>query len=316
MPEWLVERGIGEDRAILVDRGRVIAAKCRWPGELQAGQRFTARLTRKSGPRGLGELPDGREVWLDRLPREASEGSMLDVAITRGAIAERGRLKLAAARPVEAAGELAPDIFTDDNLVHRFPAGLWEEVWAEAWGGEIAFSGGSLLFAVTPAMTLVDIDGDLPPRELALKSVAPLASAIERFDLGGSIGIDFPTIEAKDQRKLIDRALDTALVEYPHERTAMNGFGFVQIVARLEGPSLLHRMATSRVAAAARMALRRAEMVDGAGVTLLTVHPALKAKFKAEWLAELERRSGRPVRVDVDPALAIEAASAQIVPHA
>lgn len=316
MPEWLVERGIGEDRAILVERGRVLAAKCRWPGELQAGQRFTAKLTCKNGPRGLGQLPDGREVWLDRLPRELSEGSSLDIAITRGAMAERGRLKLAAARPVEGAGERAPDIFTEDNHVHRFPAGLWEELWDEAWSGEIAFAGGSLLFAVTPAMTLVDVDGDLPPRDLALKAAPVLGSALERFDLGGSIGIDFPTIEAKDQRKLVDRALDTALVEYPHERTAMNGFGFVQIVARLEGPSLLHRMATSRVAAAARMALRRAEMVEGAGVTLLTVHPALKAKLKAEWLAELERRNGRPVRAEVDPALAIEGASAQIVPHA
>lgn len=316
MPEWLVERGIGEDRAILVDRGRVIAAKCRWPGELQAGQRFTAKLSSKNGPRGLGELPDGREIWLDRLPRDASEGSSLDIAITRGAIAERGRLKRAAARPIEVAGDLSPDIFTEENKVHRFPAGLWEEVWDEAWSGEIAFAGGSLLFAVTPAMTLVDIDGDLPPRELALKSIGPLAGALERFDLGGSIGIDFPTIDAKDQRKLIDRALDTALVEYPHERTAMNGFGFVQIIARLEGPSLLHRMSTSRVGAAARMALRRAEMVEGAGVTLLAVHPALKAKLKPEWLAELERRSGRPARIEVDPGLAIEAASAQIVPHA
>ena len=95
----------------------------------------------------------------------------------------------------------------------------------------------------------------------------------------------------------------------------MNGFGFVQLVARLEGPSLLHRFATSRTGMAARMVIRRAERVEGPGVTLLTVHPALKAKRRPEWIAELERRTGRPVRIETDPGLAIEGAAAQIVAH-
>ena len=113
----------------------------------------------------------------------------------------------------------------------------------------------------------------------------------------------------------MDAALEEALADFPHERTAMNGFGFVQIVARLEGPSLLHRFATSRVGMPARMALRRTEMVEGPGVTLLTVHPALKAKLRPEWLTEVERRTGRPLRIETDPGLAIEGASAQIVSH-
>jgi hypothetical protein len=133
------------------------------------------------------------------------------------------------------------------------------------------------------------------------------------FDLGGSIGLDFPTLSDKADRKAVDAALEAALADWPHERTAMNGFGFVQIVARLEGPSLLHRFANSRVGMAARMALRRAEMVEGPGVTLLTVQPALKSMLKPEWLAELERRTGRPVRVETDPGLALEAAHAQLV---
>ncbi|HCY01516.1 MAG TPA: ribonuclease, partial [Erythrobacter sp.] len=129
------------------------------------------------------------------------------------------------------------------------------------------------------------------------------------------IGIDFPTLATKADRKAVDAALDAALGGWPHERTAMNGFGFVHIVARLDGPSLLHRFATARIGAAARMALRRAELVDGPGATLLTVHPAVKAKLKAEWLAELERRTARRVRIEIDPGLAIEAATAQIVAH-
>jgi len=93
----------------------------------------------------------------------------------------------------------------------------------------------------------------------------------------------------------------------------MNGFGFVQIIARLEGPSLLHRFAASRVGMCARFALRQAEMLEGAGAVLVTVHPALKAKFRPEWLDELARRMGREVRIGTDPGLALEAPNAQIV---
>lgn len=314
MPEWLVERGIGEDRAVLMDGESVVAAKCRWPGELYAGQSIKARLVRKEAgnTRGLGELADGRTILIDRLPRNAQEGAVLSLAITRGAIAERGRYKLPAARPTDATIP-ADDIFASARPVHRLPQGAWEDVWDAASSGEIAFAGGSLLFSATPAMTLIDIDGTLPPRELALAAVPPLARALRWFDLGGSIGIDFPTIADKPGRRAVDESLGAALADWPHERTAMNGFGFVQIVARLEGPSLLHRMATVRLGAATRMALRRAERIDGAGETLLTIHPSLSAKLRPEWRDELVRRTGRPLQVQIDPALAIEAAHAQLV---
>ena len=314
MADWLVEDGIGEQRALLVDGDEVLAAKLRWPGALHAGAQISAKLTTKRGTRGTATMPDGREVLVDKLPREASEGSMLDLVITRAAMAEIGRYKMPAARPAETVGT-ADDVFAKSKTVRRFPSGLWEDIWNIASSGEVSFDGGSLLFSVTPAMTVVDIDGALPPRELALAACQPLARALQCFDVGGNIGIDFPTLEAKADRKAVDAALDDALSDWPHERTAMNGFGFVQIVARLDGPSLLHRFATSRTGMAARMALRRAEMVEGAGATLLTVHPALKVKIKSEWIAELERRTGRPLRVETDPGLAIEAATAQIVTH-
>ncbi len=259
--------------------------------------------------------PSGQGVLVDRLPRDASEGATIPLTITRAAMTERGRYKLAAARPISATFASVESPMATGESVRSFPDSTWDDIWHAASSGEVEFSGGSLIFATTPAMTLIDIDGDFSPRELALAAVPEIARWLPLFDLGGSVGIDFPTLEAKTDRKAVDAALEHALADWPHERTAMNGFGFVQIVARLEGPSLLHRFATSRVGMAARMALRRAEMVEGPGATLLTVHPALKAKLKAEWLAELESRTGRPTRVETEPGLAIEAAQAQIVPH-
>ncbi|QYJ08163.1 ribonuclease E/G [Qipengyuania flava] len=315
MPEWLIEEGIGERRALLVDKDEVLAAKLRWDGEMAAGDAFEGKLLRKTGTRGLALHPTGREVLVDKLPRDASEGASYPFTITRAAMTERGRFKLPSARPSDAANQPVDTPFASGKTLRHFPSGEWEDVWHAASSGEVAFDGGSLLFAVTPAMTLIDIDGALPPRELALAAVPSIARWLPLFDLGGSIGIDFPTLQTKADRKSVDEALEEALADFPHERTAMNGFGFVQIIARLEGPSLLHRFATSRVGMATRMALRRGEMVEGPGVTLLTVHPALKAKLKPEWLAELERRTARQVRIETDPGLAIEAATAQIVAH-
>lgn len=312
---WLVEEGIGESRALLMQGDRALAARLRWPGEILAGERFTGQLLRRQGARGLARHPSGQDVLVDRLDRSASEGADYPFTVTRAALAERGRFKLAAARPSDRVTSIAEDVFATGQRVRAFPAGAWDDVWHAASSGEVAFSGGTLLFSVTPAMTLIDIDGDLPPRALALAAVPAIANHLALFGLGGSIGVDFPTLQEKADRRAVDAALEQALAGWPHERTAMNGFGFVQIVARLDGPSLLHRFATARLGLAARMALRRAERVDGPGITLLTCHPALVAKLRPEWRAELERRTARPLRIVTDPGVAIEAATAQIVGH-
>jgi hypothetical protein len=316
LAEWLVEEGIGETRALLVEGEHVRAARVIWPGELAAGARTSGRLAAKlkGSRRGVALLADGTEALVDHLPPQVTEGQTLDLVITRAAIAERGRLKRAQARAAEAAETAAP--VPPGRPLRRFPAGLWDEVWHAASSGSLAFPGGEVLVSVTPAMTVIDIDGIGSPREVALAAVPAIARALAWFDIGGNIGIDFPTLQTKEDRRAVDAALDSALADWPHERTAMNGFGFVQIVARLTGPSLLHRFAHHRLGMATRMALRRAELAadEGAGRVLeLRVHPALKAKLKQPWLEELARRTGREVRIACDPALAIEAAHAQLV---
>ncbi len=314
MAEWLIEEGIAERRALLVEGEQVLAARLMWPGELVAGTRAAGKLTvkLKGTRRGIALLDNGIESLIDHLPANVTEGQSLDLLITRAPIAERGRLKRAQARI--AGADLPAATFPAGRTVHSFPAGLWEEVWHAGSSASLDFPGGEILVSVTPAMTLIDIDGIGEPRAVALAAVPAIARALDWFDLGGNIGIDFPTLAAKADRRVVDEALGTALDHWPHERTAMNGFGFVQLVARLEGPSLVHRFATSRTGMCARHALRVAERAEGHGPVLeLRVHPALKAKLKTDWLAELARRTGREVRLATDPGLALEAPSAQIV---
>ena len=316
MAEWLIEEGIGETRALLIEGDRVLAARLQWPGELTAGARVTGRLTAKlkGSRRGVALLDDGREALVDHLPPSVTEGQSLDLVITRAAIAERGRFKRAQARVAAADAPSPASGWPEGRIVRRFPAGLWEEVWHAASSTSLDLPGGEVLVSVTPAMTVIDIDGIGTPREVALAAVPAIARALAWLGLGGNIGIDFPTLQTKEDRRTVDDALGAALGGWPHERTAMNGFGFVQLIARLEGPSLLHRFATSRVGMCARLALRVAEQAEGHGPVLeLRVHPALRAKLKPQWLDELARRTGRSLRVETDPGLALEAPSAQIV---
>jgi hypothetical protein len=317
---WLIEHGIGESRALLIDQDEVLAAKLHFEGETYAGKVANATLISKTSGanRGTAQLTDGTDVLLARLPRDLTEGQSVPVKITRTKMAERGRFKLAQARclrPEELARAEREDEgpLPQGQIIRRFPTGLWEEVWSAASSGSLPFTGGEILIDPAPAMTLIDIDCSYP--EGAYNNAIPtIVRALRWFDMGGNIGIDFPTLEAKKDRKAVDAAFAEALNEWPHERTAMNGFGFVQIVASLKGPSLLHRFAASRVGMCARFALRIGEMAQGHGpVLLLTVHPALQAKLKPTWLEELARRTGKQVRIESNPKLALEAPQAQIV---
>ena len=326
MAEWLYEAGIGEERAILVEAGRIAAAQVCWGEPVRAGLVAEARLISKpaGARRGRARLDDGGEVLVDALPATLNEGDKLRLRIVRSALAEQGRHKLPEARYEPALTAAPPpslmDVLRAGDLPLRevriagpdFAGAGWDDLVEEALSGSIAFAGGELTISPTPAMTLIDVDGPLAPALLALAAAPVVAAALRRLDMGGSVGIDCPTLAEKRERQAVDAALGEALTEWRGERTAMNGFGFVQLISRLERPSLVARYARHS-AAGARMLLRRAERVAEPGALELVAHPAVRRAVVSEWEAELTRRTGRVLRWREDPTLALSAGFAQAV---
>lgn len=315
MAEWLVEEGIGEHRAVLVDAGEIVAAQIDWPGGIAAGQIEDAVLIARAAgsKRGTARFANGEEALVDGLPQAASEGAAIRLEVTRAALTEGARVKRGRARPTQAPPRPAPTLAQrlDARVVRQFDG--WDELWMEALSGEVEFAGGSLSIQPTAACTAIDVDGTLPPAALATAAVPAIARAIRRFDLSGSIVIDFPSIPDKAARKAVDGALAQALADWPHERAAMNGFGLVHLVARRERPSLLE-LVSRRADAAARLLLRRAERVAEPGALELTVPTGVKAAMHSGWEEELSLRTGRQVRWAFDDTLAPYAAFAQAVP--
>ena len=159
-------------------------------------------------------------------------------------------------------------------------------------------------------MTLIDVDGMLSPAELAVAGAAEAARAIRRLDIGGSIGIDLPTVAGKAPRQAAADSIDANLPQ-PFERTAVNGFGFVQIVRPRIRPSLLE-IWSDRAAAEARALLRRAAL-SRPGACRLAAHPAVIAVLERNpgWVEAFARQVGGAVGLRADAFRPISAGDAE-----
>lgn len=313
-----MEDGIGEMRAALVERDTILEAIIELPGGVRADAVMPARLTDIVAPErvGLVSLATGGEALLQPVPPGLTQGAALTVQITREAIGHKRPVCRATERPHRDGPELPSRLASTGLPLRRvlahesdvLEAAGWSELLEQCGTGMISFPGGSLLMSLTPAMTLFDVDGTLAPDALAIAGAGAVGHAIRRLGIAGSIGIDLPTVSDRASRQAAAAALDAALPQ-PFERTAVNGFGFLQVVRPQQRASLPQTIAADRIGAAARALLRRAERARGAGGQTLSAHPSVVARLEAEpaWPAELARRVGAEIALRAVPTLAISA---------
>ena len=317
--EALVERGIGIVRALVIEGIKVVSVHAeRADAGPLAGAVHVARLTKilEPGRRGIMAMGE-HECLIEPLPY-CPEGGLLRVAVTRSAIPEAGRPRLAKLHNVEGDANVEGEVRPGPDLVARLRAAGhritilpatgsdrleeagWSEIVEMARTGFVGFVGGTLTISPTPAMTVIDIDGPGGPAMLAETAAVAVADAIRRFDLTGSIGVDFPTLEGKAARTQLGDRLDAHLPT-PFERTAVNGFGFVQIVRPRAQPSLIE---TARAPGFAALELLR-RVARGTGGGMLVAAPAQIAWLAArpELLVALGRARGGSIRLRADAGL-------------
>jgi hypothetical protein len=305
LPEWLIERGIGETRAVLVEDGAIVEARIELDGLVRAGSVIAARLL-STGHNAIARDGAGNEYLLPRGAPGVTEGAALNIEIAREAIPGSEPWKRPFARVTDQSPCVAVAFEGRELSIpmakDELGAAGWNDLVDQARSGAVEFAGGVLRISPTPAMTLIDVDGYLAPDELAVLGSAEAAKAIRRLDIGGSIGVDLPTARSKATRQRAAEAIDAHLPQ-PFERTAVNGFGFVQIVRPKSRASLVE-LAQDRAAFEARALLRRAAF-EAPGPKRLVAHPAIMAvlQSKPDWLETLGRHVGGAISLRADPAL-------------
>ena len=295
MPEWLVERGIGETRYALMSGGQIAEARIDLDDVVPAGAIIEARL-KSIRPRTIATDENGIEYLLKNAPEGVAEGGALQIEVTRSRVPGNEPWKRALAVPASDKQHIT---------IEANPGSLsdsWNDLIEEARSGVVSFKGGELRISATPAMTLIDVDGYLEPKQLALRGASEAARAIRRLDIGGSIGIDLPTSGSKTARQVAAAAIDAELSS-PFERTAVNGFGFVQIVRPRFRASLIE-LAQDRASFEARALLRRAQFEHPGGKRLVG-HPSVIAVLQSRpaWIEELARQVGGSIQLRADVSL-------------
>jgi hypothetical protein len=305
--EWLIERGIGETRAALVEDGRIVEARILREGVVPAGTVLAARL--KSGGRNAVAIADGQEYLLPKGASGVTQGAKLNIEVTRETLGGGEPWKRPLARATDEAPRPAPALNGREVGHRELREAGWLDLAEEARSGIVQFPGGELRVSLTPAMTLIDVDGHLCPAELALAGAKAAAETIRRHGVGGLIGIDLPTVEGKAGRQAAAAAVDEQLPQ-PFERTAVNGFGFLQIV-RPRTRASLFELAADRAAFEARALLSRS--TGEIGSIRLVAHPEVIAGLNAhpDWLDRLSRLTGGLVTLRADASIAMSAGHAE-----
>jgi ribonuclease G len=312
MAEFHLLEHVGETRAAVIENFHLVEMHIARDGDgLQAGARLPARLKTKLGSRGIAEA-NGEELLVEPWPAGASEGATATLEVTRAAWREQGRElgrdRLAKARPTTLdpwpAPSLAASLHARGHVLKAgWPADIasqWTDAFEAAELGRIAFENGSLAFAPTPAFITVDIDG----HGLALTTPAlkALARTIRLWGLGGSIVVDCPSAD-RTQRATAAEAFDKAMGKLAFERTAINGFGLLQIVRPRPGPSILERAQLDRAGTGAIALLAAAQRDSGTGpMRLVATRPIIRwLEARPALVADMARSTGRAVDLGTDP---------------
>jgi ribonuclease G len=303
--EVLALRRIGETLHAHVEGGALVELHLRRDHDPLPFGHVTDAIVREQVGARLRVDCNGVEAWLIGSPHHPL-GTRRAVRVVRAPTPEPGQIKRA--HVVEHSGlaeAAAAPTFASD-----FPDSFEIEDWCDrAISGHVPFTGGSLSLERTRAGLVIDVDGRGPALDINLSAARKIAQALRLFQVGGMVMVDFITAENRRDRLELDAALDAALKKDPRafERTAINGFGMVQIVRAKRGASLIDQLCGVRRHAPSLetqtlMLLDEAARSVGAGLRTLVARREILATLE-KWpslLEELRAKLGANVKMAAD----------------
>ena len=305
----------GERRAVVVENGNIVEIHIQRDALWALGEYGAGRIDRKTLS-GTYVIADDNSELLLRSKMGAPEGARIMFEVTREAIAEPGRHK-------------PPEIILREG-VHEAPIdrdALWDARMASlgqsainasiAEGFDVAISGQSQIgdvtisFQRTKAGLVFDIDGIGDAFAINMIAATEIARLLRLYQVGAMVLIDFVSMESKAQRTQIAEAFDAASLADPRpfERTAINGYGMMQVVRARPRPSILDHLFGTRIAALsdetqAYWLLRAVAESRGFGVRSVTARPEVATLLQSErwsaWRAAAVRLAGADMVVVAD----------------
>lgn len=305
----------GERRAAVVENENIVEIHIQRDALWALGECGVGRIDRKT-PSGAYVVADDGSMLLLRGKTNALEGARVMFEVTREAISEPGRIK-------------PPEIMLRDSLDETLIGkdALWDARLASLGqsainasiteGFDVAIAGQSQLgdvtisFQRTKAGLVFDIDGIGDAFAINMVAAREVARLLRLYQVGAMVLIDFVSMESKAQRTQIAEAFDAASVLDPRssERTAINGYGMMQVVRARPRPSVLDQLFGTRIAALsdetqAYWLLRAVAQSSGFGARTVTTRPEVATLLQSErwatWRAQAVRLAGADMQVVAD----------------
>lgn len=315
LPEIWRDDAPGERRAALVENGNIVEIHIQRDASWVLGETGAGRIDRKT-PSGAYVIADDDSEVLLRSKISDPEGTRVPFDVTREAIAEPGRVK-----PAEI-------LLRDSGYAQASQKGaLWDARLAAldrpvisasiADGFDIAMSGQSQLdtvtvsFQRTKAGLVFDVDGVGHAFDINRVAATEIARLLRLYRIGAMVMVDFVSMESKAQRTQIAEIFDAASIAdgRPFERTAINGYGMMQVLRARPRPSVLDHLFGTRIAALsdetqAYWLLRAVAQSSGFGARTVTARPnvatLLESQNWAIWRTQAVRAAGADMVVVAD----------------
>lgn len=312
LTEYWIDDAPGERRAAIVENDDIVEIHLHRFGQFVVGETGSGRIARKTPAGSYLQSDDGREL-LVRHQVSMPEGTRVGFEVTRGAIAEPGLTKLAEAKILES----VPVSPVTAKLLWVAQNGGAQATRDISDAFDIAIAGVShagdaaISFQRTKAGLVFDIDGTGDPLAINLAAATEIARLLRLYQVGAMAMIDFIAVDSKSARQAVAEAFDAeaAIDPRPYERTAVNGFGMMQVVRPRPMPSVLDQLFGTRIASPsdetqALWLLRAVAGSSGFGARTITAPPAvamlLKSPSWAPLLDECERLTGAPLAIVAD----------------